>query len=1022
MYQDINYKEFVSLKLDPINSTKTKEDIKTLNKLYYHFNYDFNLYSYQRFVLRFFGSYSNVKRFFLKWGTGIGKTKGSLVCAYNFLKLGGKTVFIIGKTKDIFIKELLNDPTFGIVTQELKELLEELKSENMEFEYEQQKKRIKKLVIDKFYQFKGFEKLYNEIFIIPPFVSPKNYDDLVGLIGEGVIKINKSLMDKFRGSFIILDEFHSFYNSNSKNNYGIAMKYILDTLKEDVFVLPLSATPINNDPSEIIELCSILDWNFKYTKEDIFDEVNGINILKKTLSPEIAKKSGCKNAEEIIFKTFYGKISYLETRNPLLYPRQIFAGESIKIPKDYFGNNTIPHLKFIRCPFTKEQQNKYDEVCINNSLSSDNKYIIDYYYPKEAEKKKVGAYDVPIIPDIEKYSNKYAKFLDILLKEKTEKTLVYHKRIGSSGVLFISDMLLEKGLVEYGNYPINTSICRLCKKQMKDHNSKDHEFAPIYFVTIWGEVNQDVRDKIYSVWSDKSNSYGEKITLLLGSKVIEESIDMKAIRKFICLSKTDNIGDFIQLLGRSIRSGSHVLLKPEEQEINIYILVSSLLRDELSYEEKGYYEMMLKFDINKGINDILNRCCLDLFINQDIINTKGNPLSDDPIDFSKIKKPQKIDDRYFNILYKNEEQTMIENIIRATFIKSPVWTYKDLLIEVKNTPINIQVNPKYFDEDNIKLVLHNLLSVKFGENKIVKYNRYYIMTKNESYNFLSSGMYKLYNVNLEDHLNINIDFEEMSDNFRKDNRDLSILKMSFNINKYPREFHIRYCENIIKYIFGILDGQNFSEHHNFYMRVLYFYDKFNLVLYASQINTHDYDSYITEQVTDHLDRYKRLLYTSLSNIVSKKPTFTKFNDLLSKKKVHPDVLPVGHYIGVRPFVYSKNKWEPYSFGISKVTKPNDDYIYGFMERGNDITFDFKIMFRNKKEDQQILDNRTKKKGIICKSLKKDQLWGIIHHYNLDIPDKNIVTICDVIKNKLIELELSHSGKKHFYFIFESANI
>ena len=291
--------------------------------------------------------------------------------------------------------------------------------------------------------------------------------------------------------------------------------------------------------------------------------------------------------------------------------------------------------------------------------------------------------------------------------------------------------------------------------------------------------------------------------------------------------------------------------------------------------------------------------------------------------------------------------------------------------------------------------------------------------KNDSYNFLSNNKYKLSNINLNHVLNVNIDFDEMKENFYKDNRSLSILKISFNMDKYPREFHQRYCEFIIEYIFGVLHNKPFSEKHEFYLRVLYFYDKFNLILYASQINTTIYNPYITEQTTDHLNRYKTLLYTSLSNIVSKHPTFTKFDVLLKNKKVNPDVLPVGHYILNRPFIYTLNKWEPYSFGISKVTKPNNNYVIGFLERGKDITFDFKLKFH---EEVTSLDARTKKKGTICRSLKKGELLDLIKNLKLDISDiNNITTICDVIKNKLIELELSHDGQKWFYFHFEELN-
>ncbi len=101
---------------------------------------------------------------------------------------------------------------------------------------------------------------------------------LLKSIDDGYITINLPFLELFKDSFIICDEIHNVYNSQTLNNYGNALKYILYYYKNtNLKLLLLSATPINNKPTEVIDLLNILipqdkikNFNNKYFDRDSY--------------------------------------------------------------------------------------------------------------------------------------------------------------------------------------------------------------------------------------------------------------------------------------------------------------------------------------------------------------------------------------------------------------------------------------------------------------------------------------------------------------------------------------------------------------------------------------------------------------------------------------------------------------------------------------------------------------------------------------------------------------------------------
>jgi hypothetical protein len=473
-----------------------------LNHLIAAGNY-LQFHSYQLFVSNYINPNTIYSRLLVKWETGVGKTIASLAMAMNFIQyfqredaMGSSTVgsvFVIGFTESIFKTELLRFPEFGFISRsELSQLnmLKKLAYSGSKFDIEKLQEfmiKIKKRFGNRknmgFFKFIGYKKLVNVIFnITDPNLSLNTLDEdgILMAIKDGRIKPNLELLDQFKNSIIICDEIHNVYNSLDKNNWGVAIQYILN-YHPSVRAVFMSATPLNNNPTEIIDLMNLLlpktHYPNRLSKGDFFD---GNKQLKRGALDRIADL--CK-----------GRISYLRDVNPKYFPSRTFVGENIK---------GAPYLKFIRCPMSEFHYNTY-KFAYTGALNPDSQYLSDFALPNPKD-TKIGLYqtsevkkelpyasqqwkdankinyrkdlvqgDILRRENIEKISNKFAKMIDHIkhvVDTSGGKIFIYHNIIIMSGVLFIQETLMQNFIIsEDGNSNGNT-LCSVCGRQRKDHS------------------------------------------------------------------------------------------------------------------------------------------------------------------------------------------------------------------------------------------------------------------------------------------------------------------------------------------------------------------------------------------------------------------------------------------------------------------------------------------------------------------------------------------------------------------------
>ena len=576
-----------------------------------------SLQGHQIFIKNIFNPHTLYKRLLLYHGTGTGKTLIILSIAEMYIKYYKKiqyqpTFVIIGFTEDIIIRELLKHIEFGYISISEKENLDKLRFSTNERDIMYRrglKSMIKRRITDKnrggYYKFFGYQKFANDLFIITSngivnkithsylYENVDQFEQRVkSEIEKNNIKVNRTLIESLKYGFIACDEIHNTYNAKSKNNRGMALEYALRMLEtEDPISAPkvifASATPLTGNVGEIIDLMNLLIPNQRFDKNDFF----------------IDKYDFKSNALEKIGKMCNGYVSFLKDYNTEQYPKRIIEGESLF---------DIAYLKFIPCTMSTFQMETLsmvkDKTKDIESLLSTNAYTLyDIAFPSP-NSTKYGLYDSSKIygiissassewqrnvgietqnnyitgdflkeKNIGKYSKKYKTLLNeidaMLLNKTVGKIIIYHFYV-TTGVILLKEMFIRNGYLDATSAPLSNTKCSICGIEQQHHRGQDHIYRPVRILIAYGEIGSEL-DKTLAMFNDQNNIYGHQYRMLIGSRVIHEGIDFNCVRFLFIVSLPRDISTLIQLFGRAIRKGSHLLLEHEYREVFIYILATS---------------------------------------------------------------------------------------------------------------------------------------------------------------------------------------------------------------------------------------------------------------------------------------------------------------------------------------------------------------------------------------------------------------------------------------------------------------
>ncbi len=1045
----LSRKEFNQLK-DKWRAEKERNDMQL--DLHGHLQY----HSHQLFVQNFINPSTPYRSLLMKHSTGSGKTIGGIGIAMEFVKyFKESSVFIIAfdGAKKAFQNDLLRFPKFGFISHsELRtwnDLREKIKTDDSYAEAEREmslrmRRRLTNRKNNGFFKFMGYKSLFNRLF----------YAD-----GSGP---DHEFASEFKNSLIICDEIHNVYNSADRNNWGLALQYIIDNVP-GVRTVFMSATPVNNHPAEIVDLANLmLLADQRIDRSDIF---RGNEIIP--------------GKEGVIRKLFRGRVSYLMEKDNRFFPERIFQGESIK---------GIPYLKFIRCPLNKVQRQIY-----NNEPTHEGKYILDFVLPspsgpvytvhglkkimvaseqwktengiRYSDKQVSGSF--LHASNLENVSPKYAKMLKTvksLIRGKSGKIMIYHSYVHMSGVMFIREVLISNGFIEYGMGVHENTICALCGKLKKEHT--DEKFVPARFIVAHGGIDKSLINKNIDMFNHSSNTKGEKCMILLGSRMIKESYDLKAIRHMMIMDRPDNIPTMIQILGRAVRKNSHALLPMKMRQVYVYIYTSG--GPDITHDEVKYMEKVNDYKTIQQIERILHIDAIDSFANFATIQ-KGldDTLGDLPYKPATLKKLP-INTSTFEY-FREQEMRIVTYIIKRLFVRTHVWTFDDLEKAVKAPPFDVEIDTRQISTHSIVVALTKLTkrsilrsqestaeSIFSTSKKITmldgtvcqirQMGKFYILVPDGQDIVRTDQPFRKYIdvrptvIKVTDYLHAlpsGVDYNKKLAQFKAKYEKCAIEKMEGAICENGTKFHITLAESCIEYTFGFLTTGIKKSDHAFMLKMLYYYDALNLIVFACTVPDgvfRLYKEFLSSRDTKMSKNDVNIHHTMnaiVHNITTHScewcPHITKerFNRLVKQKsppkKLRSADLPIGHYMSEVPRFYHPSGWYEHELHTEKEWVENPIIIGYNVKNKTGMHMKFKLRAPIN-EVKHRSDRRKIEKGSICITRSKPELLAICKKLNIDVQSGTSIALCNLIKTRLLHLELAERAKgsniKYLYLHFE----
>lgn len=1026
---------------------------------------ELQLRSYQTFVVNFMSPDTPYNRLLMKHNTGSGKTITAISLSLKFIEYFKKnennigSIFVISfeGARKSFQKDLLKYPQFGFIDKteiSLWNILKQ-KSNNSDNDYKElvdYTNRIRRRLINRtgngYFVFIGYKELVNKIFIAKKGITDLSEEEIRKGIADKSIQINKSYLNTFENSLMVCDEIHNVYNSVKKNNWGIAIQYIIDNTPS-LKCLYMSATPINNNPGEIVDVLNLLlPPKQRIQKKDLFEN--------NTLKPE---------ALGIISKLSKGRVSYLLEKNIKFFPSKSFIGEPI---------HGIKYLKFIRNDMSPLQLVEYNKLQ-SDVIGLDDKYLLDYILPNPNDINS-GIYrknDMKIIknapakwklengivyediisgpclksPILSKISQKYNTMvinLISLLKNKGGKTLIYHNNVNMSGVLFIGEILLMNGFVNDTIPFNNSSLCSLCGYINAEHKNSECIFKPARYIIIHGGVDKQSIDIFLDRFGAINNINGDEYCVLIGSKKIKESYDLNCVRNIYVMSRPDNISTLIQIIGRAVRNKSHTVLPIEKQHVNISLYTCCLQNKELSYEEIKYQSKVEDYILIQKIEKTFHENSVDNTINYKIIKPG---LEDDEIGdikYTPVLQEYDIGSINYDTFNLDSEIDKVLYIIKRAFIEtSRVWTFDDLVSYVRNPHFDIQYDTKNIllssitiglsklvenvqvdskDKDILKCLFNNVdnrIVTQLDIYKISHIGEYYIASPiNEKniynidipYRFSSNNNETIY-IDIKNYLQSTtslLNYNEKKIKFKLTYDSVEIEQMANAICMYGIDFHIVFIEECIEYISNFITRQKIvkENYHTFYFKMLYYYDILDLIIFADSVKEYIYNQY-TDYIYDqdekevHIARNARNNVNFLTRQITKNSCSwcpyniknaynssikTALNISNNNDKCKSSLLPVGHSLRKIPFFYHPfKKW----FSSQEYLVDSSDWvenpiIIGYNTKSKTGIYT-KFKLRNPVNEKKIYtDYRMIEKGALCTSKNRPYLETICSKLEIKI--------------------------------------
>jgi superfamily II DNA or RNA helicase len=911
--------------------------------------------------------------------------------------------------------------------------------ENLVFLNDEEKEKIKRQAIlnaQQYYRIMSYRSFYRKVLgekIVEKKVIEGKIKTTYKKTEEGEFErdIGMDVLHNLNNTLIIVDEAHNL----TGNAYGDALMKIIRN-STNLKILLLTATPMKNLGDDIIELMNFLrpvdspmerDLAFSSAKNHTMElKPNGLEYIKKMSNGYISHLRGADPmtfAEKVDMGVkpkglIFTKISqcymdkfqleaYEEAKKLAIEEADaldrkseavanfVFPGldESRKKLIGLYGREGLNQLK-------NQLKNHHDKI--NNMIATEilglKKYDEELININENTKNITGA--ILKKENLKFFSTKfYQAFVDmehnlfVGSSNKESRTGFIYSNLVKIGIEIFQEILNINGFLEFdenkNNYQIKDNTkCYYCGKSHLEHlnnkNSKEfinHEYAPATYIVVTGQSSEEGAESIpeeskkivSTVFSNLNNKEGKNIKLVLGSKVMNEGISLHNVSTVQILDVYFNFGRIDQVIGRAIRWCSHYNLMSESNpfpKVKVFKYAVSIKskNNELSTEEDLYYKAEQKYLLIKKIERALKEVAIDCALNQ-----QGNMFKEEINFYNKCIKPSE----------KLLETEITNNKEKEPNICPAKCDFTDCLYKCQDSILN----SKYYDPN--RNIYKNLVKSQLD------YSTFTANLARSEIEYAKRKIKELYMVNYVYNLKTITDYVE--DSYSKNKRDLfddffvqkaldeliPITENDFN-NFKDIIYDKTYRPGYLIYLDGYYLFQPFDENENvpMYYRTTYQYN------YSSKLSLYNYllnEKYEIESEATDID---------LENL--SEYNFEEVMDYYDNRKEYK-------FVGI----------------IDKETNKRKS------KRPEDIKDIFKI--REKRE--KILDKKRgtgipSLKGAVCATSKqKEYLEEMAKDLGIKLTKKDLTRddICNVIKEKLIQLEKYSKGKNKMTYIMIPIN-
>lgn len=600
-----NKKEFQIQKIN-----QTIEDLCTPQR--------FKLFEHQLFVRNFISPdtpYNNLLMFF---ATGTSKTCSAIQIAEEHKNQKRKIIVLLEEgIRNNFINEIHD------INKDENQCTGSTYQKYRATHTKEEKEIIKQKQIKQYYKFKTLGKFTNEILKLMKTNQGKN-----------------KIKEDYSNRLIIIDEVHNFreYDTDQLKRYD-ALKNMI-SIAENCKLLLLSATPMFDNPREIVSLMNLflLNENKSTVEADkMFDKNDNLTIM----------------GEKLLRTHMNGQVAYVG-KNPLIFPQIRFRGKLFPFMKN---------LKLVNCPMSTFQRDEYlKNINEHITVLRKNSNCIP---PKSKEE----------LQNPQKISSKFHRLLNEISK--------------SSGLVFIYSEFVEHTI-------------KLLKQMFVLNGYREYvnEQSKNSFIVLEGDTDSKKRTSLINLFNNPANMNGKYIKIIIGSKVLKEGISLKNVQQVHIMEPWYNVSRLKQVWGRAVRACSHVLLPDDKQKVDIFLYAATFdipensielvqkefseIKTKIPYDLYAYYlseqknlkieritKILKEISVNTGRAKEQDTSTYDsYFVNTPLVNLTKNII----LDIIKQKKYVSIDQ-----LPKNKE--IKQNNITSDVIQRAVYELRNEILQ-----------------------------------------------------------------------------------------------------------------------------------------------------------------------------------------------------------------------------------------------------------------------------------------------------------------------------------------------------